>query len=135
MNQERSPSMSPERRIGVYLCRRDDDEPGPLDWESLAGHASRLPGVCAVRIVPAAEALDPEALARDLRRDRVDTVVVGGASPGFFKGAFTRALSEAGGDPERVRLASFREHGAADAGDGRALERGQAVVTCAVRGV
>ncbi len=128
--------MSPERRIGVYLCRRDDDARGPLDRKALADHAIQLPGVRAVRVVPAPEALDPETLAQQLRQERLDTIVLVADSPGFFKGAFARALAEAGGDPGRIRLASLREHGAADGGDdGRALERAKAIVACAVRGV
>ena len=38
--------------------------------------------------------------------------IIAGDSPGHFKQAFTRALALGGGDPRRVRLASFREHGA-----------------------
>ena len=91
--------MSPERRIGVYLCRRDDDARGPLDRKALADHAIQLPGVRAVRVVPAPEALDPETLAQQLRQERLDTIVLVADSPGFFKGAFARALAEAGGDP------------------------------------
>jgi len=59
-------------------------------------------------------------------------VVVAGYSPGFYKPAFTRAISLAGGDVEQVRLASFRENGAMA---NRPLERAKAVLACAVYGV
>jgi heterodisulfide reductase subunit A len=123
---------SAQRRIGVYLCSRGDGAWAPPDLKAIASYAIQLPGVRMVRVVPADAPLAPDALARELRRERVGTIVVGGESPGFFKAAFARALAEAGGDPGEVRLASFREHGAAG---GQALDRAKAVVACAVHGV
>jgi heterodisulfide reductase subunit A2 len=123
--------IAPER-IGVYLCRRADGPRDALDLQALASFAAQLPGVRLARVVSAPGDLDPSPLAEQLSLERLDAVVVAGESPGFFKGAFARALAQAGGDPERIRLASFREHGAV--GDG-ALERAKAVVACAVHGV
>ena len=135
MNQEEQ-SMSAGRRIGVYLCGRGDWAGGPLDLKAIADYAIQLPGVRVVRVVPAAQALDPETLAVQIRGERLDEIIVGGDSPGFFKAAFARALAQAGGDPELIRLASFREHCTADGAlDGHALDRAKAVVACAVRGV
>ncbi len=128
--------MSQERRIGVYLCARGEWAGGPPDLEAIGAYARRLPGVRSARVVPAKEPLDPDALAVELRQERLDEIVVAGESPGFFKPAFARALAQAGGDPGSVRLASFREHGVTDgAATERALDRAKAVVACAVRGV
>ncbi|HTT71403.1 MAG TPA: CoB--CoM heterodisulfide reductase iron-sulfur subunit A family protein [Anaeromyxobacteraceae bacterium] len=116
-------------RTGVYLCR------GALataDEEALLAYAGQLPGVSTARGVPEPAALEPEALARELEREGLDTVVVAGETPGFAKPVFARALALAGGDAERVRLASFREHGAVN---GLALERAKAILVCAVEGV
>ena len=71
-------------------------------------------------------------LPRKSASSSLNTVVVAGYSPGFFKPAFTRALAEAGGDPENVRLASFREHGVLS---DQPVERAKAVVNCAVNDV
>ena len=128
--------MSQERRIGVYLCARGEWAGGPLDLEAIAEYAAQLPGVHTVRVIPAEQPLDPDALAGEVRGERLDEIVVGGDSPGFFKAAFARALAQAGGDAGAVRLASFREHGTAEgAAIGRTLDRAKAVVACAVRGV
>ncbi len=124
--------MPAAQRIGVYLCRRAGDEWSALDLAAVARLAAPLPGVRLVRVVLAPEDLEAGALAEQLWLERLEEIVIGGESPGFFKGVFARALSQVGGDPERIRLASFREHGAT--GDG-ALERARAVVACAVHGV
>jgi heterodisulfide reductase subunit A len=123
--------MTSQQRIGVYVVPPAEGAQ-PVDPKAVLHHAAALPGVRVARIVAAGAGLDPLALAGEIREERLDAIVVAGHSPGFHKGAFARALAEAGRDPERIRLASFREHGAT--GDG-ALERAKAIVTCAVLGV
>jgi heterodisulfide reductase subunit A len=127
--------MAAERRIGVYL-RRCSDTAGPVDVKDLAAYAVQLPGVRMVRVLEASQPLDPESLAEQIRRERLNAIVLGAESPGFFKAAFARALSQAGGDPAQLRLASFRQHGAVSGpANGNALERAKAIVACAVLGV
>jgi heterodisulfide reductase subunit A len=123
---------SQQQRIGVYVCQPGDGAPAAVDLKAVLDHATALPGVRFARLVPPGRRLDPRALALEIRELKLDTIVVAGQSPGFHKGAFARALAEAGGDAEAIRLASFREHGAIGAG---ALERAKAIVSCAVLGV
>ncbi len=127
--------MTQERRIGVYLCAGGEWAGGPLDLEAVAEYARRLPAVRSARVVPAERPLDPDALAEEIRADRLGELVVAGESPGFFKPAFARALAQAGGDAGRVRLASFRAHGAAEGAVAEVLDRAKAIVACAVHGV
>lgn len=116
-------------RIGVFIGR--SLEPDGIDLESVAAYTRNLPGVEVVRVLPHGQ-LIPQTLAGEIREQRLDRVVVAGATPGYFKPAFTRAMTLAGGDPDEVQMASFREHGVSGNG---ALERAKAVVACAVRGV
>jgi heterodisulfide reductase subunit A len=123
------------RRIGVYLCAQEDGAAAAPELEAVTGYALQLPGVCVARTVPVADGIDPDALAQQLRRDHLTDVIVAGTSPGFYKAAFAGALAEAGGDPGRVRLASFRAHGAGGGpADGR-VARAKAIVACAVHDV
>ena len=124
--------MSEARRIGVFFCMEGAGAPIDFDLEGVAAYARELEGVRYVEVLGFDPAIDPEALAWKLKREDVRVVVVAGDEPGHFKGAFTRALALSGGDPERVRLASFREHGAIG---GSVTERAKAVVACAVFGV
>ena len=124
--------MSAQPRIGVYVCHPADTAEGAVDLQAVADYARSLPRVELSRVVLVRRALDPRAVKEEIRQAGLSTVVLAGYSPGYFKPAFTRALAEAGGDADQVRLASFREHGAmAD----RPLERAKAVVACAVHGV
>lgn len=109
--------------VGQFL------ETGGINLESVANYARNLPQVELVRVIGVQPRLDPKALAGELRKARIERVVLAADSPGYFKPAFTRALADAGGNPDEVRLASFREHGAAGG------ERAKAVVACAVHGI
>jgi heterodisulfide reductase subunit A len=124
--------MIRDPRIGVFVCHAADTERGPVDLQAIVEFAERMPGVRLARVLLADGGLDPEALALMIRRDGLRTLVIAGYTPGFYQSAFAGAMAQAGGDPERIRLASFREHGAT--GD-RALDRAKAVVACAVHGV
>ncbi|MBN2575576.1 MAG: CoB--CoM heterodisulfide reductase iron-sulfur subunit A family protein [Deltaproteobacteria bacterium] len=118
-------------RVGVFLGNSLDGD--VIDLDSVANYARNLPSVEHVRVLGSRPKLDPKALVGEIRQERLDRIVLAGDSPGRFKPAFTRALALAGGNPDEVHLASFREHGA---GAGReALERAKAVVACAVHAV
>ena len=124
--------MSAESKVGVFVCHPAGGDAGPVDLQAVASWAAELPGVSSARMVRVGRMLDPLALRDEIRRGGLTAVVVAGYTPGYFKPAFTRAMAEAGGDPDEVRLASFREHGALA---GQALERAKEVVACAVHGV
>jgi heterodisulfide reductase subunit A len=124
--------MSTGSRIGVYLCRRGTAATSAVDAKAIAAYAAGLPGVVRVQDYGPQPKLDPAKLTAEIRKQQLDRVVIAGESPGFFKPVFTRAMVEAGGDADQVRLASYREHGATW---GDATERAKAVVACAVRGV
>ena len=119
-------------RIGVYLCRAGGDTGNGVNLESVAHYAANLPQVELVRQLGVMPKLDPEALADEISNEHLDRIVIAGDSPGFFKPAFTRAMALAGGEPDEVRIASFREHGI---GGEAATERAKAIAACAVYGV
>lgn len=117
-------------RVGVYLGQVLTS--GGINLEAVANYARNLQDVEVVRVLGLRPRLDPHVLRDEIRGERLDRVVLAGDWPGHFKPAFTRALAAAQGDPEEVRLASFREHGATAK---ETTERAKAVVACAVRGV
>jgi heterodisulfide reductase subunit A len=118
-----------DRRIGVYLLRVAGASAN-IDFRILHEYAAQLPGVCMVRTMTVSTALDPEELARELRHEKLNTVVLASEHPGFFQPAFSRALVLVGGDGAQVRLASFGERC-----DGGTAERANDVVASAVQGV
>ena len=99
-----------------------------INLQAIANYAANLPAVEKVRLLGFRPKLNSEMLAEEIRRDKIERIVLAGESPGYYKPVFTRAMTMAGGNPEEVRLASFREHGASS---GDALERAKAIVACA----
>ena len=118
-------------RTGVFVCRVGSDKALDVDVRSVLAYAANLPDVEVATDLGVSSAIDPSVLSSELKAKRLERVVIAGYSPGFFKPAFTKAMTLAGGDPDEVRLASFREHGAlSDVGTARA----KSVVACAVLG-
>jgi len=119
-------------RTGVFVCQVGADKAHDVDVRSVLAYAANLPDVEVATDLGVASPIDPAVLASELKAERLERVVIAGHSPGFFKPAFTKAMMLAGGDPDEVRLASFREHGAlSDVGTARA----KSIVACAVLGV
>jgi heterodisulfide reductase subunit A len=114
-------------RVGVFIAR-SSPEIG-VNLQAIANYAANLSAVEKVRILGSPPGLKPKALAEEIRADKLERIVLAGDSPGYFKPVFTRAMTMAGGNPEEVRLASFREHGASSH---EATERAKAIVACAV---
>jgi heterodisulfide reductase subunit A len=117
-------------KVGVFV-RRSLPEDG-INLQAIANYAANLSAVEKVTILGVGTPLDPKVLAEEIRRDKLERIVLAGDSPGYFKPVFTRAMTMAGGNPDEIRLASFREHGASS---GDATERAKAILACAVHGV
>jgi heterodisulfide reductase subunit A len=119
-------------RTGVFICQAASSESSAVDARSVATYAANLPNVESVRDLGTLPRIDPHALSAEIARDKLERVIIAGDSPGFFKPAFTKAVMLAGGDPDEVRLASFREHGALS---GMGTARAKSILACAVLGV
>ena len=119
-----------DRRVGVYFLRTAEDKSAAVDLRALHEYAAHLPGVQMVRTMTVSASLDPEVLARELRQEKLNTVVLAAEHPGFYQPAFAHALALAGADGSQVSLASFGERG-----DGGSSKRANDVVSSAVQGV
>jgi heterodisulfide reductase subunit A len=119
-------------RIGVYLCEEGTADATAVNFHSIVNYANNLPGVVHVVSLGLQPRLLPDALAAEILRHDIERVVIAGDSPGYLKQAFTHAMAAVGRDPTEVRLASFREHGAAS---GNATARAKSILACAALGV
>lgn len=123
--------MATAQNTGVYICQVGIGVTDAVDLQALAAYAADLPEVKQVKVWGIRPKLDPQELAREIRRNGLDRVVIAGDSPGYFKPAFARAMVIAERDPAQVFLASFREY----QGSPRSTDRAKAMVACAVQGV
>ena len=117
-------------RTGVYICQTEADE--SVNYDSVANYALNLPGVGVVKRLGGKSAIDPLKASEEIRAGQLERIVIAGDSPGYFKPALTRAMTLAGGNPDEVWLASFREHGSVKE---NLTERAKSIVACAVFGV
>jgi heterodisulfide reductase subunit A len=101
----------PLPRIGIFFLQAGGLSSPSFDLGAVADYAARLPRVIAVRTIAVSEAMVPEKLAAELRKEKLNTVVLAADHPGFYKPAFSRALVLAGCDGTQVRLASFAQRG------------------------
>jgi heterodisulfide reductase subunit A len=124
--------MVNELRTGVYICQVGTGAADSVDLQAVAKYAEKLENVVLVEVVGNNPDLDPEALAESFRNEKIDRVVVAADFPGYYKPAFVRAMVLAGGDPERVIVASFVGNGAGVPGS---TERAKAVLNCSIHGV
>ncbi|MBE0568485.1 MAG: CoB--CoM heterodisulfide reductase iron-sulfur subunit A family protein [Deltaproteobacteria bacterium] len=124
--------MVKELRTGVYICQVGIGAADSVDLQAVGRYAEKLQNVVLVEIVGSPAELDPVVLSEKFKMERIDRVVVAADSPGYFKPVFVRAMVLAGGDPERVVVASFVGNGAGVPGS---TERAKAVLNCSIHGV
>ncbi len=124
--------MGKELRTGVYICHVGTGAADSVDLQAVAKYAEKLENVVLVEVVGNNPDLDPEALAESIRKEKIDRIVVAADSPGYYKQVFVRAMVLAGGDPDKVAVASFVGNGAGVRGT---TERAKAVLNCSIHGV
>jgi heterodisulfide reductase subunit A len=117
-------------KTGVYIRQTEAAE--LVNYDSVANYALNLPNVGVVKRLGGKSAIDPLKVSEEIRAEQLERIVIAGDSPGYFKPALTRAMALAGGNPDEVWLASFREHGSVKE---NLTERAKSIVACAVFGV
>lgn len=101
--------MDSTNRVGVFFGHAGTDRLEGLDLTAVLEFARQAPEVVLVEDLGTRPNLTPDRLAAVVTWNRLSDIVIAGDSPGHFKPVFTRAMALAGGDPLRVRLASFGE--------------------------
>lgn len=117
-------------RTGIFIVSAAPDH--RVNLQAVATYAANLPAVETVTLLEPDARIDPAAMSETIRRDRLERVVLAGDSPGHLKPVFTRAMALAEGNPDEIRLASFREHGGVV---DNPTERAKSIVACAAYGV
>ena len=98
------PSVANEKTFGTNIA-------GTVDVEALARFAWELPGVALARDYKfMCSSLGQELIEEDIKKQKLDRVVVAACSPHLHEKTFRRACSNAGLNPYLFQMANIREH-------------------------
>ena len=108
--QEREPGRE-EVRIGVYVCHCGLNIAGVVDVKAVAEYAKTLPGVVVARDYPYM-CSDPgqKMIQDDIKKYRLNRVVVASCSPAMHEPTFRRCVEEAGLNRYLMEMVNIREH-------------------------
>ena len=103
--------MSGEPRIGVYICHCGLNIAGVIDVKKVAEYAKTLPNVVVARdYVFMCSAPGQELIREDIKKHKLNRVVVAACSPTMHEPTFRGVLREAGLNPYLFEMANIREH-------------------------
>jgi len=103
-------SNNEELRIGVYICHCGSNIAGVIDPKDVAEYASHLPGVVRSTDTLYACADSGQSLIKDdIRKYKLNRVVVSACSVRMHEPTFRAAVSEAGLNPFLMEMANIRE--------------------------
>jgi heterodisulfide reductase subunit A len=98
-------------RLGLYICHCGLNIAGVFDPEALAARAQDWPGVevCRHHLYSCSETGQKE-IQKDIKRFRLDRVVLAACSPRLHEATFRRVLLDAGLNPYLLEIVNIREH-------------------------
>ncbi|MGD0229977.1 MAG: FAD-dependent oxidoreductase [Syntrophorhabdales bacterium] len=98
-------------RVGVYVCDCGTNIAGTVDVKSVAEFASGLPGVVVAREYKYVCSEPGQQLIQDdIRKEKLDRVVVASCSPRMHEATFQNAVAKAGLNPFYFAMVNIREH-------------------------
>jgi heterodisulfide reductase subunit A len=126
-----------EVRIGVYICHCGSNIAGTLDVKELAQFAKKLPSVVVAKdYVYMCSEPGQNMIAEDIKKNRLNRVVVASCSPTLHEPTFRRVCQEAGLNPYLYEQANIREQCSWVTEDSAmATAKAKALINAAVRRV
>ena len=103
--------MTEKLRIGLYICHCGLNIAGVLNPEALAAQAQDWPqvAVCRHHLYSCSEAGQKD-IQKDIKRYRLNRVVLAACSPKLHEPTFRRLLQESGINPYLLEIVNLREH-------------------------
>jgi heterodisulfide reductase subunit A len=98
-------------KIGVYVCHCGLNIAGVVDVEKVTEYAKQLPNVAVARHY-AYMCSDPgqRMIQEDVKKRKLDRVVIATCSPRMHEETFRKAVAEAGLNPYLLEIVNLREH-------------------------
>ena len=99
-----------EVRIGVYICHCGKNIAGAVDVKEVRKFASQLPGVVIARdYMFMCSSAGQELIAQDIKRYKLNRIVVAACSPRMHEPTFMAVLQKAGLNPFLLEMVNIRE--------------------------
>jgi heterodisulfide reductase subunit A len=124
--------MKDRQLTGVFFIDSVNGKSDVVDISEVATYIKRIQEVAEIWYSSEIKLSDTEKITAEIKKKKINRLIIAGDMPGFEKRFFVKAMVLAGNTPEDVILASFREHGAITKTD---TERAKAIVASAVYGV
>ena len=103
--------MSEEIRVGVYICHCGTNIAGVVNVKEVVEYAKKLPHVVVAKdYVFMCSAPGQEMIKEDIKKYKLNRVVVASCSPSMHEPTFRAVVEEAGLNPYLFEMANIREH-------------------------
>jgi len=98
-------------KIGVYVCHCGLNIAGVIDVEKVTEYAKSLPGVAVARhYTYMCSEPGQRMIQEDIKKNKLDRVVIATCSPRMHEETFRKAVAEAGLNPYLLEIVNLREH-------------------------
>ncbi|MCF8297483.1 MAG: CoB--CoM heterodisulfide reductase iron-sulfur subunit A family protein [Saprospiraceae bacterium] len=124
--------MAENNLTAIYFCKLSNGHTDVVDNKDVENYAKKIPNVRVTWQSAGISLTNPDFIVKQIKENNLSRIIIAGDEAGMYKPFFTKALVKAGGKPNNVILASFKEHGALKKSD---TDRAKAIVACAVYGV
>ena len=124
--------MGENNLTAIYFCKLSNGHTDVVDNLAVEEYAKKIPNVRITWQAADLSLTNPDFIVNSVKENNLSRIIIAGDEAGMYKSFFAKALVKAGGKPENVLLASFKEYGALKKSD---TDRAKAIVACAVYGV
>lgn len=121
-------------RIGVYVCHCGSNIAGKVDVKAVADFAANLPDVVVAKeYVFMCSEPGQKQIQEDIRKHKLDRIIVAACSPSMHEKTFRKVLSNSGLNPYLLEMANIREQCSWVSEDGaQATEKAESLVAGSV---
>jgi len=106
----RKKDLTPEPKIGVYVCHCGTNIAGVIDVEALRAYAESLPNVTVAKTYTyMCSEPGQQLIKKEIREKKLNRVVVAACTPSLHEPTFRKVLEEEGLSPYLFEMANIRE--------------------------
>lgn len=124
--------MAPFSSTGIYFYFAPENHIESFNWDEIFDHCLKLPEVKSVWNSNSIKITDHQILVEEIQKNDINQIVIAGSRPGIIKTAISKAMREAGKDPQNILLADLNSNMFSSEQN---TEYVKAIISCAVYNV